>query len=197
MSLYGAWRLGLREFVVEVIDNARTSCCALGVSASSRSKAQFLIRRGSVTANGRILSKPGVLLRDERRAGGHGPMPARFVSRGGEKLDGALTALGVDVAGAVVADIGASTGGFHRIPCCSAAPARCTRSTSEPASSIRAFETIRASSRAKERTRATWFNRISRNLSTSPWWSASFISLEKLSRRWRGSCALVGGSSRS
>jgi len=38
--------------------------------------------------------------------------PARFVSRGGEKLDGALEAFGIDVAGAAVLDAGASTGGF-------------------------------------------------------------------------------------
>ena len=36
----------------------------------------------------------------------------RFVSRGGEKLDGALRALGIDVSGRVALDVGASTGGF-------------------------------------------------------------------------------------
>ena len=35
-----------------------------------------------------------------------------FVSRGGHKLDGALDALGLDVAGAFALDAGASTGGF-------------------------------------------------------------------------------------
>jgi 23S rRNA (cytidine1920-2'-O)/16S rRNA (cytidine1409-2'-O)-methyltransferase len=38
--------------------------------------------------------------------------PARFVSRGGEKLAGALEDLGVDARGAVCLDVGASTGGF-------------------------------------------------------------------------------------
>ena len=38
--------------------------------------------------------------------------PPRFVSRGGEKLDGALTAFGIDVAGRDALDAGASTGGF-------------------------------------------------------------------------------------
>ncbi len=38
--------------------------------------------------------------------------PARFVSRGGEKLSGALAAFGVDPAGMVGLDVGASTGGF-------------------------------------------------------------------------------------
>ncbi len=36
----------------------------------------------------------------------------RFASRGGEKLDAALTAFGVEVRGLVCADVGASTGGF-------------------------------------------------------------------------------------
>jgi 23S rRNA (cytidine1920-2'-O)/16S rRNA (cytidine1409-2'-O)-methyltransferase len=36
----------------------------------------------------------------------------RFVSRGGEKLDAALEAFGIDVAGLTCADVGASTGGF-------------------------------------------------------------------------------------
>ncbi len=36
----------------------------------------------------------------------------RFVSRGGEKLDAALEAFGINVAGRVCLDVGASTGGF-------------------------------------------------------------------------------------
>lgn len=38
--------------------------------------------------------------------------PARFVSRGGEKLAGALTAFRVEVVGRRALDVGASTGGF-------------------------------------------------------------------------------------
>lgn len=38
--------------------------------------------------------------------------PARFVSRGGLKLDGALETFGIDVSGKVCLDAGASTGGF-------------------------------------------------------------------------------------
>src|SRR5207245_2721012 len=37
---------------------------------------------------------------------------SRYVSRGGEKLEHALAAFGLDVGGLVAADIGASTGGF-------------------------------------------------------------------------------------
>ncbi len=40
------------------------------------------------------------------------PLARQFVSRGGGKLDGALDDLGVDVAGCVAVDVGASTGGF-------------------------------------------------------------------------------------
>ena len=38
--------------------------------------------------------------------------PPRFVSRGGEKLDGFLRQFGIDLRGAHVLDVGASTGGF-------------------------------------------------------------------------------------
>jgi 23S rRNA (cytidine1920-2'-O)/16S rRNA (cytidine1409-2'-O)-methyltransferase len=38
--------------------------------------------------------------------------PRRFVGRGGEKLDAALEAFGIDVAGRAALDAGASTGGF-------------------------------------------------------------------------------------
>jgi 23S rRNA (cytidine1920-2'-O)/16S rRNA (cytidine1409-2'-O)-methyltransferase len=38
--------------------------------------------------------------------------PPRFVSRGGDKLAGALDAFGIDPAGLVCLDVGASTGGF-------------------------------------------------------------------------------------
>ncbi len=39
----------------------------------------------------------------------------RFVSRGGEKLDAALTAFAIDVRGRVCLDVGASTGGFSDV----------------------------------------------------------------------------------
>ncbi len=38
--------------------------------------------------------------------------PARYVSRGGDKLEGALDAFGIDVTGWRCCDVGASTGGF-------------------------------------------------------------------------------------
>lgn len=78
--------------------------------APSRAKAQELIRRGQVTLNGERVTQAGV--RIDRDATLEVTPGARFVSRGGDKLDAALRALGVDVTGAVVVDIGASTGGF-------------------------------------------------------------------------------------
>ncbi|MGE3797795.1 MAG: TlyA family RNA methyltransferase [Thermomicrobiales bacterium] len=78
--------------------------------AESRSKAQALILAGDVEVDGvrvtraghRVLPAHAVTLRARQR----------FVSRGGEKLQAALDAFAVTVAGCVCADIGASTGGF-------------------------------------------------------------------------------------
>ena len=78
--------------------------------AESREKAQALVMAGQVTVDERPAPKPGVLVpEDASLAVASGP---RFVSRGGEKLEHALEAFGLDVTGLVAADIGASTGGF-------------------------------------------------------------------------------------
>lgn len=78
--------------------------------APTRSAAQALILAGRVHgALGRV-EKPGQAL--ERSAVLVMSPGRRFVSRGGLKLEGALEALGVDVTDAVVADLGAATGGF-------------------------------------------------------------------------------------
>ncbi|MCX7750223.1 MAG: TlyA family RNA methyltransferase [Candidatus Bipolaricaulota bacterium] len=78
--------------------------------APSRSQAQALIRAGRVRVGGQLLDKPGVQVPIDA------PLevlsPARYASRGGEKLEGALRAFGVDPAGKVCLDVGASTGGF-------------------------------------------------------------------------------------
>lgn len=79
--------------------------------APSREKAQALILAGQVLCGDRPVTKAGetipagaaLRLRGE-------PMP--YVSRGGLKLAHAIKTFGVDVAGAVAVDIGASTGGF-------------------------------------------------------------------------------------
>ena len=74
--------------------------------AESRSQAQALVLAGRVPG----FEKPGTQVDEaaERRV----ERPPRFVSRGGEKLDHALSVLGLDVAGLDCLDVGASTGGF-------------------------------------------------------------------------------------
>jgi len=78
--------------------------------AESREKAQALIMAGLVTAGGRKVEKPGELLKAGIPLVVEKGTP--FVSRGGLKLSEALEAFGVPAAGRVVADLGASTGGF-------------------------------------------------------------------------------------
>lgn len=79
--------------------------------AESRAKAQALIMSGVVVVDGAVIDKPGTRVTVEAaielRASG-----SRFVSRGGDKLAGALEDLGVDPAGRTCLDVGASTGGF-------------------------------------------------------------------------------------
>jgi 23S rRNA (cytidine1920-2'-O)/16S rRNA (cytidine1409-2'-O)-methyltransferase len=78
--------------------------------AESRAKAQALIMAGQVRVNDQVALKPATAIDPKSTLTvDHGP---RFVSRGGEKLDAALEAFGIDVKGLVCADVGASTGGF-------------------------------------------------------------------------------------
>lgn len=76
----------------------------------SRSKAQDLIKRGLVSVNGKVVLKPSALVKESDEIVVR-DVP-RFVGRGGEKLEAGLIAWGVDVTDKVVADVGASTGGF-------------------------------------------------------------------------------------
>lgn len=78
--------------------------------AESRQKAQALILAGSVLVNKQKQEKPGHAVPATAEIEILGNLP--FVSRGGFKLDAALTHFGIDVTGKVAIDIGASTGGF-------------------------------------------------------------------------------------
>jgi 23S rRNA (cytidine1920-2'-O)/16S rRNA (cytidine1409-2'-O)-methyltransferase len=78
--------------------------------AASRAQAQAMIMAGEVSAGGRRVDKPGALLAPDAEVAV--AARARFVSRGGDKLDFALGALDVRVEGRVCLDVGASTGGF-------------------------------------------------------------------------------------
>ena len=78
--------------------------------ADSRAKAQALIMAGQVRVAGQVALKPATPTQaDATLTVDTGP---RFVSRGGEKLEGALEAFKIDVTGLVCTDVGASTGGF-------------------------------------------------------------------------------------
>ena len=79
--------------------------------APSRAKAQALILAGRVFVNERRVEKAGQAVAEDARVRVAEPAQ-RFVSRGGEKLAGALDELGLDPAGKICLDLGASTGGF-------------------------------------------------------------------------------------
>ena len=77
----------------------------------SRAKAQARIMAGDVLVEDRPVTKAGALVAAEAAIRLRGEaLP--FVSRGGLKLDHALTVFAVDPAGRVCFDAGASTGGF-------------------------------------------------------------------------------------
>jgi len=77
---------------------------------TSREQAKRTIMAGQVVVNRQRVLKPSRLVRPTDEIKIAKPQP--YVSRGGEKLEGALAHFKLDVTGAVVIDIGASTGGF-------------------------------------------------------------------------------------
>jgi len=83
--------------------------------APTRSRAQALLMAGRVRVGvgdgARLDRKPGDLV-DPSTTALELIEAARFVSRGGEKLAGALDAFGIDPRDRVCLDVGASTGGF-------------------------------------------------------------------------------------
>lgn len=77
----------------------------------SREKARLAIMAGEVEVEGRGKGlKPGTLVRPGDRVTVRSR--PRFVSRGGDKLEGALRRLGISVSGREALDAGSSTGGF-------------------------------------------------------------------------------------
>lgn len=78
--------------------------------STSRALAQRLVMAGQVRLNGETALKPSLLVSEETEI--TIDLPPRFVSRGGEKLEAAWQAFGLDWEGQVCADVGASTGGF-------------------------------------------------------------------------------------
>lgn len=77
----------------------------------SRARAKALVMAGKVFVNERRVDKAGTGVAEDARIEIRGDLNP-YVSRGGLKLAGALQAFGYDMAGKVVIDVGASTGGF-------------------------------------------------------------------------------------
>ena len=77
----------------------------------SRREAHDVVEAGRVLVAGAPALKLARMVGDDEPIVIEGP-PKKYVSRGGEKLQGALDAFAIDVAGLRVLDVGASTGGF-------------------------------------------------------------------------------------
>jgi 23S rRNA (cytidine1920-2'-O)/16S rRNA (cytidine1409-2'-O)-methyltransferase len=77
----------------------------------TRDEAARWVMAGKVLVNGHLAGKPGTRVdpRSELRVR---DSDRPYVSRGGHKLEGALSELGLSVEGRVALDVGASTGGF-------------------------------------------------------------------------------------
>lgn len=81
--------------------------------ARSRTHAASLVAEGLVTVDGRPVTKPSAKVGEEQRL--EVAATDHYVSRAAHKLIAALDAFGVDPAGRVVLDAGASTGGFTQV----------------------------------------------------------------------------------
>lgn len=79
--------------------------------APSREKAKTMIMEGNVFVNNNREDKAGSLFPDDCNIEIHGNT-LKYVSRGGLKLEKAMTHFGITLDGKVCMDIGASTGGF-------------------------------------------------------------------------------------
>ncbi len=79
--------------------------------AETRSRAKALIMTGTVLVDEVPVDKAGALVKPEMSVRIKGEV-RKFVSRGGDKLAGALDDLGIDPTGLYCLDVGASTGGF-------------------------------------------------------------------------------------
>lgn len=79
--------------------------------ASSREKAKTMIMEGNVFVNHNREDKAGSTFPDDCIIEIHGTT-LKYVSRGGLKLEKAMTHFGITLEGKVCMDIGASTGGF-------------------------------------------------------------------------------------
>lgn len=78
---------------------------------ASRERAQALLLAGQVLLNGQKIEKPGTRVSEDVKIQIIG-QPPKYASRGGTKLEGAMSDFSVSAAGKICLDIGSSTGGF-------------------------------------------------------------------------------------
>jgi 23S rRNA (cytidine1920-2'-O)/16S rRNA (cytidine1409-2'-O)-methyltransferase len=88
----------------------RLDTVVVEITALTRSQARALILSGKVRVDDEPSTKPGTHVPESARVTVE--EPPKYVSRGGDKLAGALGDFGLDVTGLDVLDVGASTGGF-------------------------------------------------------------------------------------
>lgn len=79
--------------------------------SESKTKAQGLILSGNVHSENRKLDKPGMQVADDLEVVVKG-QEHPWVSRGGMKLDKAISYFDIDASNKIAIDVGASTGGF-------------------------------------------------------------------------------------
>ena len=84
--------------------------------AETRTRARALLLAGRVFSGERRLDKAGMQVDRDLSLTVRGSEHS-WVSRGGQKLDHALTHFGIDPQGLVALDVGASTGGFTHVMC--------------------------------------------------------------------------------
>ncbi|MCX8094163.1 MAG: TlyA family RNA methyltransferase [Candidatus Goldbacteria bacterium] len=82
--------------------------------APTRSKAIEIIKSGNVLVNEKIVTKPGIKIKnkDKIKIIDSEYSPLKFVSRAGLKLYHALKIFNIDIKNKICLDVGASTGGF-------------------------------------------------------------------------------------
>ena len=78
--------------------------------ADTRSQARAIILSGSVRSGSQVIDKAGYALAPDAEL--TVIQSPRFASRGGEKLEHAIKAFGIELSSLLCADFGASTGGF-------------------------------------------------------------------------------------
>lgn len=79
--------------------------------AESRTRAQSIIMSGAVFVDNQRVDKPGTNVPNDAQIEVHG-RTLQYVSRGGLKLEKAISTFSLDLQGFICGDIGASTGGF-------------------------------------------------------------------------------------